>query len=144
MPGSVLTGQLNFESGWQWGYWLANSAQALVAWRRVTDTKDAFQHLLHFLGKKTAEDLADLLGEYASEQKRLLIRGVRQGGVQTIPAPGTGLGSATGIAYLQGSEGLSDFASLLSRYMGEADPLGASGSFRTKEAPVSSSEPCYY
>ena len=51
---------------------------------------------------------------------------------------------ATGIAYLQGSEGLSDFASLLSRYMGEADPLGASGSFRTKEAPVSSSEPCYY
>lgn len=122
MPGSVLTGQLNFESGWQWGYWLANSAQALVAWRRVTDTKDAFQHLLHFLGKKTAEDLADLLGEYASEQKRLLIRGVRQGGVQTIPAPGTGLGSATGIAYLQGSEGLSDFASLLSRYMGEGAP----------------------
>ncbi|CAK9095849.1 Pentatricopeptide repeat-containing protein, partial [Durusdinium trenchii] len=118
----VLTGQLNFESGWQWGYWLANSAQALVAWRRVTDTKDAFQHLLHFLGKKTAEDLADLLGEYASEQKRLLIRGVRQGGVQTIPAPGTGLGSATGIAYLQGSEGLSDFASLLSRYMGEGAP----------------------
>lgn len=121
IPGSVpLMGQLNFESGWQWGYWLANSVQALVAWRPLT-LMEAFQHLLRFLGPSSRK-LAELLTDYATEQRRLLIRGIRQGGVQTIPAPGTGPGSATGIAYLQGSEGLSDFASVVARSLGEGAP----------------------
>ena len=69
-----LLGQLNFESGWQWGYWLAasaflllsassaflaafrleaNSLQALVAWRRPAGLGGAFNQLLRFLPSKT-------------------------------------------------------------------------------------------
>eukprot|EP00435_Cladocopium_sp_Y103_P064689 s192_g26.t1 len=121
MQGSVpLLGQLNFESGWQWGYWLANSVQALATWRRMP-LQQTFQHLLRFVGPRS-HLLSELLVDYATAQRRLLIRGLRQGGVQTIPAPGVGEGSATGIAYLQGSEGLSDLGSMMARYLGEGAP----------------------
>lgn len=121
MQGSVpLLGQLNFESGWQWGYWLANSVQALTAWRQMP-LQRTFQQLLRFVGPRSCP-LAELLVDYATAQRRLLIRGLREGGVQTIPAPGVGEGSATGIAYLQGSEGLSDLGSMMARYLGEGAP----------------------
>ncbi|CAJ1398735.1 unnamed protein product [Effrenium voratum] len=122
MSGTVpLLGQLNFESGWQWGYWLANSAQALVAWRRES-LQSAFLRLLRFMPQKPRVALAQLLVEFAAEQRRLLVKGLRRGGVQTPPAPGVGPGSATAMAYIQGSEGLSDFASLAARYLGEGAP----------------------
>jgi len=60
--------------------------------------------------------------DYADAQRRLLVRGVRKDGTQTVAAPGAGLGSATGMAYIQGSEGLSDLASLLSRYTSHGAP----------------------
>eukprot|EP00438_Fugacium_kawagutii_P026213 Skav207553 [mRNA] locus=scaffold3647:16687:31925:- [translate_table: standard] len=89
----------------------ANSAQAYAAWRRGSTLLEAFEHLLRFMGP------AKLGSEQRDVEKP---RGVGNTGVQTIPAPGTGPGSATGIAYLQGSEGLSDFASMAARYLGEA------------------------
>ena len=73
-PEAPLLGQLNFESGWQWGYWLAasaflllsassaflaafrleaNSLQALVAWRRPAGLGGAFNQLFRFLPSKT-------------------------------------------------------------------------------------------
>jgi len=129
MPGRVpVLGQLNFESGWQWGYWLANSAQALATWQTpgaVTSRDrlaEVFQRLLQFLPDQTRDPLTDLLLDYADAQRQLLVKGLRKDGAQTIPAPGVGLGSATGMAYIQGSEGLSDLASLLSRYTSHGAP----------------------
>ena len=40
----------------------------------------------------------------------------------TTAAPKTGLGSGTAMAYLQGSEGLSDLASMVARLLGEGAP----------------------
>ncbi|CAE7492352.1 unnamed protein product [Symbiodinium pilosum] len=123
MPAAApLLGQLNFESGWQWGYWLANSVQALVAWRRPKGLAGAFSQIFRFLPTATRTALTDLLVDFAAAQRRLLVEGRRADGSQTTPAPGTGPGSATAIAYLQGSEGLSDLASLAARYLGEGAP----------------------
>ncbi|CAE7738957.1 unnamed protein product [Symbiodinium microadriaticum] len=123
MPAAApLLGQLNFESGWQWGYWLANSLQALVAWRRPAGLGGAFNQLFRFLPSKTRRGLTELLLDFAAAQRRLLVEGRRADGTRTQPAPGAGPGSATGIAYLQGSEGLSDLASLAARYLGEGAP----------------------
>lgn len=134
MPGKSL-GQLNFESGFQFGYWLANSAQALIAWQKPeSESRSLFQvfwKLLHFTGPTDADEtglrgrLSQLLVESAEEQRRLLVRGDRREGselITTEPGPGLGLGSATGMAYLQGSEGLSDLASLVSRYLQKGAP----------------------
>eukprot|EP00439_Symbiodinium_sp_Y106_P026528 s5902_g3.t1 len=124
MPAAApLLGQLNFESGWQWGYWLANSVQALVAWRRPTaGLGGAFSQLFRFLPTATRQALTELLLDFAAAQRQLLVEGRRADGTRTQPAPGAGPGSATGIAYLQGSEGLSDLASLAARYLGEGAP----------------------
>ncbi|CAE7241969.1 unnamed protein product [Symbiodinium natans] len=123
MPAAApMLGQLNFESGWQWGYWLANSAQALVAWQRPQGLGGAFNRLFRFLPTSTRDALTELLVDFAAAQQQLLIEGRRADGTRTTPAPGAGPGSATGIAYLQGSEGLSDLASLVARYLGEGAP----------------------
>ncbi|CAE7780907.1 unnamed protein product [Symbiodinium sp. CCMP2592] len=124
MPAAApLLGQMNFESGWQWGYWLANSVQALVAWRRPrAGLTGAFRQLFRFLPTATRQALTELLLDFAAAQRQLLVEGRRGDGTRTQPAPGAGPGSATGIAYLQGSEGLSDLASLAARYLGEGAP----------------------
>jgi len=113
-----LMGQMNFESGWQWGYWLANSAQSAVAWQALPDEHAVFKRVLRFLDPHLAEQVADLLVEYADAQKALLI----DGDPEAPFAPGLGRASTTGIAYLQGSEGLSDLGGLAARYLGEGAP----------------------
>mmetsp|Transcript_21496 Transcript_21496/g.48478 ORF Transcript_21496/g.48478 Transcript_21496/m.48478 type:complete len:821 (-) Transcript_21496:164-2626(-) len=122
MAAAPPLGQLNFESGWQYGYWLANAAQARVAWQTPGSVEALFLELLGFLPPSTQVQLSKLLAEFAREQRRLLIHGRLRNGAQTAPAPGVGPGSATAIAYLQGSEGLSDLASLAARYLGEGAP----------------------
>jgi len=112
-----VLGQLNFESGWEWGYWLGNIAQAAVSWKRFHSLSLLFEHLLRFLEPRVLKDAVDLLVKYADVQHALLIEG--QG---IPPAPGLGLGSATGIAYLMGSEGLSDLGGYVARLMGEGAP----------------------
>ncbi|CAK0875325.1 unnamed protein product, partial [Prorocentrum cordatum] len=102
-------GQLNFESGWEWGYWLANSAQAAVAWRRFENVTAVFAHLFRFLERPYRDALVALLDDFAVAQRRLLIGGLPG----TPPAPRTKSGTVTGIAYIMGSEGLSDIASLV-------------------------------
>mmetsp|Transcript_74333 Transcript_74333/g.131508 ORF Transcript_74333/g.131508 Transcript_74333/m.131508 type:complete len:863 (-) Transcript_74333:126-2714(-) len=118
MGGSTALGQLNFESGWQWGYWLANSAQALVAWEKIADTRAVFNRLFQFLRQDQRALLVELLQDYAAAQKRLLIDGIQD----HQPPIGIGEGSLTGMAYLQGSEGLSDMGGLLARYFDKGAP----------------------
>jgi hypothetical protein len=113
-----LVGQLNFESGWQWGYWLANSAQALVAWQSIPTVSEAFARLLRFVAPGIRKPLVELLSDCAEAQKRLLIDGVQK----SLMPIGIDGGSVTGIAYLQGSEGLSDLGGLASRYFGLGAP----------------------
>jgi len=115
--GKQVLGQLNFESGWQWGYWLGNMAQAAVSWQRFPSLDAVFDRLLQFVEPDVRKDIVTLLVEYADAQHELLIQG------KQIPqAPGLGLGSATGIAYIMGSEGLSDLGSYLARVLGEGAP----------------------
>jgi len=119
-----VLGQLNFESGWQWGYWLANSAQAAVAWQKTETTQPIYERLLRFLPTGIRTSLVTLLEDSAEAQRRLLIYGLREGQERPLPpAPGPiGAGAVTGIAYLQGTEGLSDFSGLASRHVGAGAP----------------------
>ncbi|CAK0880257.1 unnamed protein product [Prorocentrum cordatum] len=113
-----VLGQLSFESGWQWGYWLANSVQAAVAWERLPDTAATLHRVLRFMPSGVLEPLVELLVQQAEAQHRLLVRGLE--GAE--PPQGIGYGALTGIAYIQGSEGLSDLGSLGARYLGEGAP----------------------
>eukprot|EP00927_Polykrikos_kofoidii_P054344 TRINITY_DN48772_c0_g1_i1.p1 TRINITY_DN48772_c0_g1~~TRINITY_DN48772_c0_g1_i1.p1 ORF type:complete len:920 (+),score=96.32 TRINITY_DN48772_c0_g1_i1:123-2762(+) len=116
-PRPVL-GQLNFESGWQWGYWLANSAQAAVAWQKLPDTTAVFDKMFRFVSAQVREPLVALLVDCADAQHSLLIKGI-----QDAPhLPGIGGGALTGIVYVMGSEGLSDLASLAARFLNEGAP----------------------
>lgn len=124
-----LLGQMNFESGLQWGYWLANSAQAAVAWRRFTRVEDVFDYLLRSLAPTPRGRVVAVLGDFASAQHRLLVEGLRAragegGGPGPPPKPplGIGQGALTGMAYIQGDEGLSDLGGLLARYLGQGAP----------------------
>ena len=112
-----------FEVSWQWGYWLANSAQVAVAWR-AANLEDVFQRVFGFLSPEPRSELVALLLDCAREQKRLLIDGLTTSGCP--PPPGLPMplcaGALTGIAYIKGSEGLSDFGCLAARKLGGGPP----------------------
>eukprot|EP00927_Polykrikos_kofoidii_P004640 TRINITY_DN11833_c0_g1_i1.p1 TRINITY_DN11833_c0_g1~~TRINITY_DN11833_c0_g1_i1.p1 ORF type:complete len:833 (-),score=58.64 TRINITY_DN11833_c0_g1_i1:60-2558(-) len=113
-----LLGQLNFESGWQWGYWLANSAQAAVAWNHMTSTESVFEYIFRFLGPAERLPLVTLLNDFADSQHELLIEGIKS----APRLPGIGAGAHTGISYIMGSEGLSDLGVVLDREAGKGAP----------------------
>lgn len=99
-------GHLNFESGWAFGYWINNAAQALAAWHRGTDpatgqamTSDTlFRLVLASLGKP-GEDLAQIVAELATLQNRTLVHDI------FVAPDGRG---QTLISYLQGWEGMAE------------------------------------
>ena len=94
-----------------------------VAWR-AANLEDVFQRVFGFLSPEPRSELVALLLDCAREQKRLLIDGLTTSGCP--PPPGLPMplcaGALTGIAYIKGSEGLSDFGCLAARKLGGESP----------------------
>jgi len=104
-------GHLNFESGWSFGYWLNNAAQAWAAWHRgpglmepelssspAGPVHSIFRQLLAPLGPLGSE-LADLLASLTALQNRTLVQ-------DTFLAPDGRLQTLVG--YLEGWEGMAE------------------------------------
>ena len=108
--GSHIDGQMNFSSGWEWGYWLNDVITARSAWNPHVDAAsdaDAFalalDPVVRPFGAK-APALRDLLVRMARDQRDILILGKVNG---TGPAD---THRRNGQAYLQGWETWDDVA----------------------------------
>ncbi len=113
--GTSIDGQMNFSSGWEWGYWLNDVVTARAAWNpfesEPTDEaalRRALDPLTRLAGSQGAA-LEDLLVATTSGQYELLIEGRVNG---QRPAS---VQRRTGQAYLQGWETWDDAASLVAR-----------------------------
>ncbi|KAG5189441.1 hypothetical protein JKP88DRAFT_301763, partial [Tribonema minus] len=110
--GFSIDGQMNFDSGWEWGYWLNDVITARAAWDPHTGAAtdaEALSSLLQpvlarALGAPTAQRLTAWLQRLTSAQHALLVRGSHSvdsasSSNSTAPHP-----LLTGVAYLSGSD----------------------------------------
>lgn len=69
--GSRIQGQVNFSSGWEWGYWLNDVVTARAAWNPMADVTDSQLALSTAFAPFTS-----LLGAADADANRLLLRWV--------------------------------------------------------------------
>ena len=111
--GNPIQGQVNFSSGWEWGYWLNDVITARAAWNpllNIPDHKTALEHALQAVVKPfagTATDVTAILLDWIDLQQRLFIQGEVNGVAPENPA------LLNAQAYLQGWEAWDDVAKLL-------------------------------
>ncbi|MDX1693917.1 MAG: hypothetical protein R3208_09135 [Ketobacteraceae bacterium] len=106
--GSRIQGQVNFSSGWEWGYWMNDVVTARAAWNPLLHVPDqtaalalALQPVVAPLGDASREAAAVLI-DWIDAQNRLFIHG-EVGGIR----PETPY-LRTAQAYLQGWEAWDD------------------------------------
>lgn len=111
--GSPIQGQVNFSSGWEWGYWINDVVTARAAWDPMLEIADheaalaqALQPVVKPFGS-AATDVSSILQRWIDLQNRLFINGEVNGSVPLNPE----LRNAQ--AYLQGWEAWDDMAKLL-------------------------------
>ncbi|MGB1062746.1 MAG: hypothetical protein ACPGZU_21565, partial [Ketobacter sp.] len=108
--GNPIQGQVNFSSGWEWGYWLNDVITARAAWNpllNIPDHKTALEHALQAVVKPfagTATDVTAILLDWIDLQQRLFIQGEVNGVAPENPA------LLNAQAYLQGWEAWDDVA----------------------------------
>lgn len=113
--GSRIQGQVNFSSGWEWGYWLNDVITARAAWNplmEISDDRSAMATALLPLSSLFGElgpDLSTLLLDVIAMEKELLLLGRVDG-----HAPKS-LDRRTGQAYLQGMDAWDDIAELVGK-----------------------------
>mmetsp|Transcript_86070 Transcript_86070/g.242342 ORF Transcript_86070/g.242342 Transcript_86070/m.242342 type:complete len:783 (-) Transcript_86070:2-2350(-) len=96
-------GHLNFESGWAFGYWINNAAQAFAAWSRRNGEELIEERLFHSLLAPLGapfDKVADVLFQLAALQNRTLVHDVFEGPEGYTPQ--------TMMGYLQGWEGMAE------------------------------------
>ena len=112
--GSRIQGQVNFSSGWEWGYWLNDLVAARAAFDPLpgeddtTALRSALRPLTRIFGD-AQEPLTALLIAVIAEEKELLLWGRVDGKAPRIPT------MRTGQAYLQGVDTWDDVAGMLGR-----------------------------
>ena len=101
--GFRMHGQMNFDSGWEYGYWLNDVVTARAAWNpfvEVGDDWEAFRRslapVISIFGPKYSADVASILVDLSRAQEELLINGIVDG----IPSPN--IRKLSGFAYLSG------------------------------------------
>ena len=106
-------GQMNFESGWEFGYWVSNVITARAVWSpllHVTDEWSAFrvalQPVVTMFGKH-AEAIAEAIVALSRAQAELFVEG-KVGG-----KPSVDLTKLSGHAYMSGSDTWVDVPRLL-------------------------------
>ena len=120
-----VSGQLIFDSGWEWGSWLSDVIAARAAWDPLTTTlpqstppSDVFEAAVlpvaeALLGRvtPTARRLSVLLARLASEQRRLLTLGEAAGAAFPPPSPAE-LRTVSGWGLMSGRDAWSDILEL--------------------------------
>jgi len=110
-----IDGQMNFDSGWEWGYWLSDLVTARAVWnpqlsphfstedyKERDDEWEAFREsidpVMRVFGSKYRQRIADLLVNWTSSQADILINGIVEG----RPCPN--IMKLSGIAYISGDD----------------------------------------
>lgn len=100
--GVRIKGQMNFESGWEWSYWFANTITARAAWNPQSDQptfddtmRASFQYATRLFGS-VGPKLNDWFVRFVNMQHKLFVLGEING---TLPATVNKLNAQ---AYLQG------------------------------------------
>eukprot|EP00753_Platysulcus_tardus_P018117 PLAT6724.1.p1 GENE.PLAT6724.1~~PLAT6724.1.p1 ORF type:complete len:817 (+),score=447.38 PLAT6724.1:110-2452(+) len=111
--GKHMDGQMNFESGWEWGYWLSNTLTARAAWNphselsHVAAYRKLLSPMLAVFGSKAAAAAEEAIVQLVAAQQQLFIDGVVDG------VPPQTVERNTAQAYLQG---WSTWAQLVYKY----------------------------
>ncbi|CAE7424544.1 unnamed protein product, partial [Symbiodinium microadriaticum] len=100
-----IQGQMNFDSGWEWAYWLNNVVTARASWDPFVDAADdweafaiSLEPFCRLLGPIVGKRLLSFLVTLTKDQLDLLIYG-RVKGMESV-----NLDKLSGIAYLSGSD----------------------------------------
>jgi hypothetical protein len=111
-PGARFDGQMNFSSGWEWGYWLGDVMAARAVWDPHLELDDdaaldeALRPIVRPFGA-AAEAARAALRALIADQHKLLVLGEVNG---VRPAD---IAKRNGMAYLEGWEALQDVATQL-------------------------------
>ncbi|KAL6077698.1 60S ribosomal protein L11 [Balamuthia mandrillaris] len=116
--GRRMEGQMNFNSGWEWGYWLNDVVTLRGAWNPLVEeqstsrgaVKQLLQPLRNAFGEVIGEELVEVLLDVMEVEAHLLVEGSVDGG-KTRPSS---VEKRNGQAYLQGWDTWSDLTSLVS------------------------------
>ena len=103
--GAHIHGQMIFDSGWEWGYWLNSAVAGRASWDPMlseTDEWSAFgkslQMITRLLGPQLGVRLETILVDLTRRQAELLILGIVNG------TASPNIAKLSGIAYLCGSD----------------------------------------
>jgi hypothetical protein len=96
-----IQGQMDFDSGWEWGYWLNDVITARSAWNphMETDLDSALQIYLELVCKPmgpVGDKVAAILLNYINVQRDLLIYGMVDGKVPDDIISRNGMGYVEG------------------------------------------------
>jgi hypothetical protein len=117
-------GQMIFDSGWEWGYWLNSVIAARAAWdplMHIEDDWEAFRAslspFLDLYEPATAQALANFLVDLSRDQAKLLVFGEVNG------TKSPNLSKLSGIAYLSGSDTWTDVPRLFGLKLTQPDKV---------------------
>ncbi len=131
-----IDGQMNFDSGWEWGYWLSDVVTARASWDpllsdNITDPNynpkqdewSAFKKALYpfakiFENDKLADKLTSIIVELSKAQAELLIYG-SIGGIES----NLDLKKYSGIPYLSGDDTWIDLPRMFGLHLFQPDKI---------------------
>eukprot|EP01094_Clydonella_sp_ATCC50884_P000968 TRINITY_DN10725_c0_g1_i2.p1 TRINITY_DN10725_c0_g1~~TRINITY_DN10725_c0_g1_i2.p1 ORF type:complete len:547 (+),score=60.05 TRINITY_DN10725_c0_g1_i2:141-1781(+) len=108
-PSQRILGQMNFESGWEWAYWIQNVVTARSAFNPRMDVSDGGDALRAALGEVTrifgdvSESMTDVIMSTIEAQTDLLVHGIHDG------VRPDDVQKRNGMAYLQGWDTWTEF-----------------------------------
>eukprot|EP00043_Microstomoeca_roanoka_P012301 m.118520 g.118520 ORF g.118520 m.118520 type:complete len:806 (+) comp15451_c2_seq1:171-2588(+) len=115
----MIDGHVDFDSGWEWGYWLQDVALADMFWDVCTDAEACaddtsalaipFGKIARAFGDDVAPALQDWLLTYTEQEHELLVYG-RWNRSAPLPTPDAAFTKLDGQAYLQGWDAIADLA----------------------------------
>lgn len=116
--GSRIQGQMNFSSGWEWGYWLNDVMAARGVWNPLVEIEDDYEAFSHHLKQifsplmraEQSTSLNRFLLDLVKRQRELLILGKVDG---KLP---DNIEYRNGQAYLQGVEAWDDIGSQVDKF----------------------------
>lgn len=125
--GIRIQGQMNFDSGWEWGYWLNDVITARASWDPLVTERnewDAYEKslrpILHIFGEEIGNKLGKLLVKLSQMQVDVLIYG-KIDGVDSVDVE-----ILSGIAYISGSDTWLDVPRLFGLKFTQPDKLHTS------------------
>lgn len=117
-----MKGQMNFQSGWTWGYWLNDVMALRAAWNPQIEMSenDAIRHFLSPLerafGEAVGPKVVDAMIELIEVQKELLVYGKYSPTLEVESVV-----KRNGIAYIEGWDTWAQLEALLSQVGGSSD-----------------------